>query len=123
MSIIIVCLAGCVGPSGPDGDNAFLQDSMAPTIDWISPEPDSIIDSSVTLSASVFDDQYVKRMSFYIAGFEFAGSLVDSVEGIYIYEWQALLWPEGPYPLMARAWDDAKNVATTPMILVHVEHP
>jgi len=123
ISIIIACLAGCKGPSGPDGENAFLTDSLAPTIEWISPEPDGMVDSSVTLSAKVFDDQGVKRMSFFIANIEFAGSLVDTVEGIYTYEWLSLHWPEGPYPLMARALDDARNVAITPIIFVHVEHP
>jgi len=120
---LIAGAAGCKGPSGPDGEDAFIPDSLPPGIEWISPEAGQMIDSLAVLSARVHDDQGVRHMSFYIAGFEFAGVLVDTAGGIYCYEWLAVNWPEGPYPLMGRAWDDARNVATTPLIIVQVEHP
>ena len=114
---------GCQGPAGPDGDDAVLADSLAPVLTWLTPEPGLVIDNGTTLSAQVSDDQGISQMVFYIAGFEFPGILTDTLTGIYSYEWSARLWPEGPYPLMARAWDSARNSATAPVVIVRVEHP
>ena len=120
---LAICYLGCQGPAGPDGDDAVLIDSLAPVLTWLTPEPGLAIDSAATLSAKVTDDRDVSQMVFFIAGFEFTGTLTDTSSGIYIYEWSARLWPEGPYPLMARAWDDARNSAATPVVIVQVEHP
>ena len=117
-----VFFTGCQGPAGPDGDNAVLVDSLAPVLVWMAPEPGTTVDSAVTLSAQVHDDQAVEQMVFYIAGFSFAGILTDTSAGIYVYEWSALHWPTGPYPLMARAWDGARNNASTPVVIIQVEH-
>lgn len=113
---------GCMGQTGPDGEDAFLADSLAPQIRWLTPPPGSVIDSTVTVSAEATDDQGIWRLVFYIAGFEFQGSLIDSASGVYHYTWHAELFPDGPYPMMARAWDDARNMATTPVIQVEVNH-
>jgi len=122
---LCVWMMSCEGPAGPDGDNAILTDSLAPVIEWLSPEPGSVSADTVILSAKVTDDQGVNMMMFYISGFEFGDTLVDvdSIEGIYTYEWLTQTWPEGPYPLMARALDNARNCATTPIILVQLDHP
>ncbi|MDP8240297.1 MAG: Ig-like domain-containing protein [Candidatus Hatepunaea meridiana] len=121
--IISLWIIGCEGPTGAPGDNAELADSLAPQIEWISPEPGLVIDSAVTLSVRASDDDAVRQMSFYIAGLEFSGILIDSAQGIYEFEWLAKNWEEGPYTLMARVWDRARNCATTPVIFVQVEHP
>ena len=121
--VLALCCLGCQGPAGPDGDDSMLSDSLAPVLTWLSPEPDLTIDSSAILSAQVVDDQEVSQVVFYIAGFEFPGILADTLSGVYVYEWSARLWPEGPYPLMARAWDVARNSAATPVVIVQVQHP
>ncbi len=113
---------GCQGPAGPDGDDAVPADSLAPIIEWLAPEPGTVVDSSVTLTARAADDQGVWQMLFYVGGFKYAGELTDSADGLYSYRWEAARWPEGPYPLMARARDAARNMATTPVIMVRVEH-
>ena len=113
---------GCQGPAGPDGDDAFLSDSLAPVIEWLSPQPGVVIDSGATLTAHVTDDRVVWQMLFYIGGLKYDGVLTDSSAGIYSYRWNATRWPEGPYPLMARARDGDRNTSTTPVIIVQVEH-
>jgi len=115
-------LTGCKGPSGPDGADAALTDSLPPSIIWLNPPPNSIIDTLVVLEAAAADNQGIWRMSFYIAGFEFSGTLADSARGLYRYVWNARYYPQGPYPLQARAWDAARNAASTPVCMVSVAH-
>ena len=119
---MIMMAGGCAGPAGPDGDDAVLADSILPTISWIQPEAGAAFDSLAILSVRANDDQGVWRMIFYVGGFSFTGMLVDSVEGIYQFNWSVIYYPQGPYPLMARVWDAARNQATTPVRLVYVEH-
>ena len=111
---------GCNGPVGPDGDDAFLIDSLSPVIEWISPAQGLITSDTVTLTARATDDHGIWRMVFYIAGFEEVGELVDSAAGIYEYTWIVNTYPDAPYPLMARAWDTSRNMATTPVVLVEI---
>jgi hypothetical protein len=122
---VVLCalyIPGCQGPTGPTGDNAVLADSLAPVLVWLTPEPGTTVDSAATLSVQVSDDQAVVQMVFYIAGFEIAGTLTDTTAGIYVYEWSTRHWLEAPYPLMARAWDEARNSAATPVVIVQVDH-
>lgn len=109
---------GCEGPAGTDGDNAFLSDTLAPLIAWIEPLAGIQVDSLVTLSLIATDDQEVSRVIFYVAGWEFRGVLVDSTTGLYRTTWNSTHYPGGPYPLMAHAWDDARNLATSPVFVV-----
>lgn len=120
--IIGVALVGCTGPAGPDGDDASVADSLAPRIEWLSPETGAIIDSAVVLTAIATDDKELWKMIFYIAGFDFNGELIDSVNGVFEYRWDTVHWPEGPYPLMARAWDTARNHTSTQTVLIRIEH-
>jgi len=133
--------AGCQGPTGPAGTNATLTDSMVPVIEWIGITPGMTVDDTLILAVNVFDNPdfvlgssggdslIAPRTSFYIAGFEFDGEsvAVDSSEAVYEfrieYIWIARLWQEGPYPLMARTWDRARNSSTTRLIIVDVDHP
>ncbi len=133
--------AGCQGPTGPAGTNAALADSMVPVIEWIGITPGMTVDDTLILAVNVFDNPdfvpgsgvedslIVPRTSFYIAGFEFDGEsvAVDSSQAVYEfrleYTWSARLWQEGPYTLMARTWDRARNSATTRVIIVDVDHP
>ena len=103
---------------GPDGDDAVLADSTAPLIEWIAPEAGTEVDGVVILTAYADDDQGIWKMSFYIAGFEVEGVLTDSTGGIYTYSWNTESYREGPYPLMARAKDAARNQSTTPVVIV-----
>jgi len=124
ITAISLCLIGisCKGPSGPDGDDAFLIDSLPPQVEWLEPEPGVVSEDMLILSAKAKDERGVWRMVFYVGGFEQKGTLIDTTAGIYQYQWLAKLYPEGPYPLMARAWDAARNMATTPVVLVELVH-
>lgn len=112
---------GCNGPAGPDGDDSFLIDSLAPLIEWISPDQGLVTSDTVIISARATDDKEIWRMVFYIAGFEEVGVLVDSATGIYEHRWAVNTFPDGPYPLMARAWDASRNMATTPVVMVELK--
>lgn len=124
---MIIIQAGCKGPTGPDGEDAFIADSESPLTEWHSPRNgDSLYttegwqDTSVTLAATATDDKSIWRTVFYIGGLEKRGTLVDSAEGLYNVIWHYGLYPSGPYPLMARCWDEAGNMSTTRIIQVEV---
>lgn len=119
---ILILSTGCEGPTGPDGDDAVISDTLAPVVEWIDPPVGLVIDTACTFHARAIDDQEIWRMVFYIGGFEFAGSITDSIEGIYSIRWNARLYPQGPYPLLAKAWDSSRNVGSTPVFMVYVEH-
>jgi hypothetical protein len=121
-ALILMLFAACQGPVGPDGDNARVNDSLPPTIEWIRPEPGDTVAGIDTLQVRVDDDQGIYKVAFYIAGFEFSSTLTDTVNNIYDCIWDATLYPEGPYPLMARVWDTSRLTATTPVRVVEVKH-
>jgi len=122
VSVLLINIfgVGCNGPVGPDGDDSFLIDSISPVIEWISPDQGLITNDTVTIAARAADDQEIWRMVFYVAGFEEVGVLIDSVAGIYEHKWIVNTYPDGPYPLMARAWYTSRNMATTPVVLVEL---
>lgn len=122
-ALILFLFASCKGPTGPDGTDSFLTDSLPPQIDWISPEPGLFTTDTIILQARVTDDQELWRMVFYIAGFERDGILIDSAESIYAHTWITTNYPEGPYPIMGRAWDVKRNMTSTPVTLIEIEHP
>ena len=122
---LLAVFAGCTGPAGPDGDNAVLTDSIPPAVTWLFPDPGSSVDSLVWLKAKATDDQSLWKMHFYIAGSEFIGTMKDAADSaahIYSYQWKAFYYPEGDYPLSARAYDSARNQTVTPTIMVSVKH-
>ena len=114
--------SACQGPAGPDGTDSHISDSLPPQIEWMSPAPGSEIDSLVLLQVRAVDNSGVYRVVFYIAGFEFAAELTDSTSGIYSLNWNAANYPEGPYPLMSRAWDESRQTGTTPVRVIYVVH-
>ncbi len=114
--------AGCRGPAGPDGKDSKLADPLPPQIEWISPAPGVEVDTSLLLQVHAADNVGVYRVSFYIAGFEFAAILSDSAAGRYDFLWDAQGYPEGPYPLMARVWDESRQTGTTPVRVIEVKH-
>ena len=120
--VLLMLLIGCEGPAGPDGDEAVLDDPVSPEILWLSPTAGDTINSVDTLRVIASDNIKVLRLKFFIAGFEYSGSLVDSSAGMYELIWKTDRWLPGPYPLMARVWDDARNDAETPVIIVYVVH-
>ncbi len=115
---VLITQVGCEGAAGPDGDNAFLSDTLAPVVEWIEPLAGAEVDSLVTLSIIATDDQAVNRVMFYVAGWEFKAELIDSMSGSYQSTWNSSNYPNGPYPLTAQVWDDARNHSTTPVIVV-----
>ncbi len=115
-------MIACQGPSGPDGKDSRLTDSQPPVIDWISPAPGIDVDSSLLIQVHASDNIGVYRVSLYIAGFEFAAVLSDSAAGVYSLLWESISYPEGPYPLMARVWDDSRQTGTTPVRIIQVKH-
>jgi hypothetical protein len=122
MILLFCIITSCSGPTGPVGSNAVLEDTVLPTIEWITPEPELLIDSSVTLSVHAYDDHTIWQVTFFIAGFEVPAVMSDSAGRIYSYQWDCRLYPDGPYPLAARAIDDSRNASITPERLVHVRH-
>jgi len=114
-------VASCQGPTGVPGDDSQLTDSLPPTIEWVSPEAGVTVSSEVMLSVRAHDDQQVYRVAFFIAGFEFAGSLTDSAQGIYSYTWDASRYPAAPYPLVAMVWDVSRQIGSTPMRMVTIQ--
>lgn len=115
-------LTSCRGPAGSDGSDAVLTDSLPPRIEWLAPPAGAVVDSAVVLQARAADDQGIYRVSFYIAGFEFPAELTDSAQGVYSYRWQARRYPAGPYPLLGRVWDDARQIGSTHVRVVYVQH-
>jgi hypothetical protein len=131
MSVIIIVAAyifiSCQGPTGVDGDDAFIADTLSPVIEWQFPNNgDSLFttiepqDTSIVLSAIATDDNVIRQMVFYCGGYEQKGILVDSATGTYNFDWHYGLYPIGPYPLMARCWDEAGNMSTSRIIQVEV---
>lgn len=116
-------ISACQGPTGPNGEDAFLTDSLPPVIEWISPASGIVISDTLLLRARVTDDRQLWRMVFYIAGFEQEGVLVDTTDDIYEYVWLASLYPPGPYPVMGRAWDLSRNMSSSPVILLEIKSP
>ena len=127
-----IFLSACRGPTGPNGQDAFVPDSLIPVVEWLEPDVDVTVDSLVILRIKAFDriglddgsiaETFAWRISFFIAGDEFAGSLEDSARKIYSYRWNAARYPEAPYPLSAKVWDVTRNTASTPTIVVWVRH-
>lgn len=120
--LIWIVTVSCQGPAGPIGKDARLTDSLPPTIEWIAPEPGITLDSIALLQVTARDNIGVYKVAFYVAGFEFAGVLIDSIAGKYEYRWDVSDYPEAPYPLMARAWDNSRQIGTTPVRVVNVKH-
>jgi len=112
----------CQGPAGPKGDDAVLADSLPPVIEWISPAAGIQVSGMVTLKAAAYDDQGIYRVAFFVSGFEFAGRLTNPDSGFYSADWDATLYPEGPYPLAAMVWDNSRLLGTAPERLVWVKH-
>jgi hypothetical protein len=121
-STVFMLSIGCEGPAGPDGDDAYIEDPISPEIEWLNPTAGDTIIGVDTLCVSASDNVDILRMVFFIAGREYAGKLIDSTAGLYELPWNTDHWPSGPYPLMARVWDEARNDAETPVIIVHVVH-
>jgi hypothetical protein len=111
-------LFGCTGVAGPDGDDAVISDTLSPVIKWLLPEAGSEVDSIEIISVSATDDQIIRRVVIYIAGWEASAELIDSTLGLYRYNWNSSDFPVGPYPLMAKAWDESSNQSSTPVVLV-----
>jgi len=122
-AILLILGTACQGPAGPDGKDSRLTDSLPPQIEWISPEPGVEVDSSLLIQVHAFDNIGVYRVSIYIAGFEYAGNLVDTAAGVFSILWESGNFPEGPYPLMARVWDESRQTGTTPVRIIQVNHP
>jgi hypothetical protein len=120
--LFLLMVLSCKGPAGANGDDARLVDSLPPTIEWIAPDPDVSADTILILKARAHDDHAIWKVSFFIAGFEFPAMLDDSSSGLYTYEWRCLLYPEGPYPLMVRVWDESQQIGSTPERIVQVRH-
>ena len=114
----ILFASSCYGPTGPDGQDAILSDSLAPVIEWIYPSPGQFNVDTLVLRARVIDDQQIWKVIFYTGGFDHQTVILDSTEGIYEYAWPLYLYPTGPYPIMARAWDISRNVAVTPVFII-----
>jgi len=121
-SIVFMLLGGCEGPAGPDGDDSVLDDPVSPKIQWLAPAAGDTINGVDTLRVIASDNIKVLSLKFFIAGIECSGSLIDSSAGMYELIWETDHWREGPYPLMARVWDEVRNDAETPVIIVHVVH-
>jgi len=121
-SVLLTTIAviSCKGPAGISGDDAQLADSLPPVIEWITPDAGTVVTSTVLLSAQARDDQQIYRVAFFVAGFEFAGTLTDSAQGIYDFNWDASRYPEGPYPLVAMVWDNSRQIGSTPQRIVIV---
>ncbi len=125
--LIAFGLVGCKGPVGADGEDAFIADTLAPVIEWQVPNNGDTLfttvepqDTSIVLSATAQDDNNIWQMVFYVGGFEKNGILVDNSSGTYHFVWHYGLYPLGPYPMMARCWDEAGNMSTTKIIQVEV---
>jgi len=120
LSVLLMLSIGCQGPAGPDGDEAILDDPVSPVILWLAPAAGDTINGVDTLRVIASDNLKVLRLTFFIAGFEYAGSLIDSSAGMYELIWETDHWPSGPYPLMVRVWDEARNDAETPVVIVYL---
>ncbi len=120
--LVLFAVVACEGPAGPDGKDSRLTDSLPPVIEWIAPAPGVEVDSSLLLQVHASDNIGVYRVSIYIAGFEYAGSLTDTAAGVYSLFWDATTFPEGPYPLMARVWDESRQTGTSPVVVIEVRH-
>jgi len=121
-ALALLSMVACQGPAGPDGKDSLLTDSLPPQIEWILPDPGAIIDDSITVQVQATDNIGVYRVSIFIAGFEYAAVLTDTVKHVYSYFWESIRFPEGPYPLMCRVWDDSRQTGTTPVRVVQVAH-
>jgi len=127
IALAIILHLGCNGPTGADGEDAFIADSTSPMLVWQSPSNGDTLysteesqDTSVALVATAVDENSIWRMVFFIGGFEKKGILIDSAAGSYNVIWNYGLYPVGPYPLMARCWDEAGNMSTTRIVQVEV---
>ena len=122
ITLSFTLLLGCEGPSGLEGSDAVITDSLPPVIEWIEPESGTFIDSTVHLKARVTDDQGVLRVSFFVARYEFSGELEDTLNSQYSFTLDLSNWLGGPYPVSARAWDVHRNTTASPDIMITVRH-
>ena len=99
-------------PSSPPGEPPPPPppDQTAPTVVLTSPASGAIVSGSVNVAASASDDVGVARVRFLLDGAQLGS---DDTNGPYAMVWNTTTAADGPHTLVALAFDDAGNSASS----------
>ena len=118
--ILALADTACV-PTGT-GDNCAIVDTTAPLVSIVSPTPDSQVQGSVDVQATVYDLSAITKVEFYVDG-----NLQSTmgVSGSYSFAWDSTSVPNGSHSFQIKAYDDAvpSNVGSSSAVSVNVNNP
>lgn len=112
-TVFAVCMSGCKSES-----NAPRVDTTSPVVSIISPSSSSTVVDSTILAASATDDVGVTKIEFYLDG-----TILHACPGPpWQYMWNLQLIPDNTtHSVIAKAYDAANNVGTSPTVTVLVK--
>jgi len=110
--------AGNVGQSS-NVSVTVVNDTTAPTVSLTAPANSATVSGTTTITASAGDNVGVSKVEFYANGVILSASNVAP----YSYSWNTTTVANGSSTLIAKAYDNAGNVAQSANVLVTVNNP
>lgn len=111
---------GADGSLQSTGSASYIvrNDPQPPTVSITAPANGALLEGNVTVTASASDNVGVTRVEFFIDG-----ALASTDTTIpYDFPWNTTLSPDGNRALVAKAYDAAGNVGTSPTVTVTVDN-
>jgi len=91
------------------------KDTTPPTVKILSPESDSIVSKTVTITCESTDDDGVDRVELWVNGV--STSISDNTEP-YTLDWNTTDYDDGDYSITVRSYDNSGNTSdSTPISL------
>lgn len=97
---------------------AYVPDTVPPIIRFTSPDEASTVSGVVDLTTTASDDNQIVRVEFYLDG-QLTGSTSSQPAQ---FAWDSSTVPNGSHAWIARAFDAAGNVGTSPTLEVTVQN-
>lgn len=96
------------------------QDIISPYVAIVSPVSHAVVNGDVIFQASTYDASGIKKVEFYING-SLAQADENSQDG-WLMNWQTTTYPNGPYQLVAKSFDQYDNSQASQAIFVTVNN-
>jgi glycosidase len=97
------------------------EDRIPPTIEWIEPTEDvpGVVSGNITLSVSASDNYGVSKVEFY-----YGSTLITTLtDAPYTTIWNTAYAHNATHEVTGKAYDEAGNTATTPVIHITTSNP
>ena len=117
VAITIVVFVGC---STDSGSPTPVVDVIPPSVSITAPRNNATVTDSVLVTASATDNVGVEKVEFYVDGF--LTTTRSTVPWQYLWDVQGLA-PQSVHTLLAKAYDAANNIGSSPTITVTINPP